>query len=351
MVTANLSRSSGRAPLQVISPARLHLGLVNESGYLDRVDGGLGVQVRFPRWEYRLSPANYLGVIGDVAAELEQNALSVLRRCCARFGIDGAELTILEGIPLHAGLGAKTSFLASIVKAIASWTDHKPSIDCVARLSGRGGTSGVGINAIHTGGFIIDVGRRFGTEKDAFLPSSRHNDRAPRTLPPFRLRGYSIVHFRFGDSGISGAQEADFFAQSCPIPVEETKELLLQLYGRLLPALLEDDDAELQASLRTLQNVGLKRREWEIQSEVSRRFRGFFESAGLNEALCLSSVGPTVAVITRRPSEVLEVIGQFESRPVHLEKTCVSQEGMIMNSLPQGDEPNGVVNSHPTSNS
>ena len=76
-----------------------------------------------------------------------------------------------------------------------------------------------------------------------------------------------------------------------------------------------------------IQSLGFKKHEWLAQGTATKRFRTFWESAGMREALGLSSLGPTMYVLTTRPYEVAEVIRAFEMSPLHLTVTGIAKAG------------------------
>src|SRR5690606_32872509 len=57
----------------------------------------------------------------------------------------------------HIGYGAKTSMLLSLLRGLAAHAGAAIGEQDIQRLSGRGGTSGVGLYAICRGGLIWDV--------------------------------------------------------------------------------------------------------------------------------------------------------------------------------------------------
>jgi beta-ribofuranosylaminobenzene 5'-phosphate synthase len=177
----------------------------------------------------------------------------------------------------------------------------------LARLVRRGGTSGIGVHISDAGGVVVDAGHSFPDEKLTFLPSSK--SLAP---PPLLVEaqsapeGCQIVHVRLEARGISGDLERDFFSKHCPIPEQETQRLLEIVDQHLLPGIRCRSLSEINRSLASIQNLGLKAREWSIQGSSTATLRKKWQSLKFSTdlPLCLSSMGPTVFVLTDNPDFV-----------------------------------------------
>ena len=84
----------------------------------------------------------------------------------------------------HVGFGSKTALLMAIGIGCNEAAGSPLTEEELVVLSGRGGTSGVGVNTTFVGGFVVDGGRskKKGTQ---FRPSSVE---APRGCPPVLVR-------------------------------------------------------------------------------------------------------------------------------------------------------------------
>ena len=313
--------------LEVTAPARLHFGLLNETGLYGRIDGGLGVAVAQPCWKYRLQRAPDCRVSGPLALELADSALAALHDICGQLSLPPLALDVVEAVPAHAGFGSKTSLLTSLASALFKLGGRSPTAQSIARAVGRGGTSGVGVYLSRGGGLVVDLGRRFPQEKNGFAPSSTSASDPPLLLTRLAGAPASIVHLRFTAEGPSGAEEQEVFAQACPVPASETMVMLARVLSQIVPAYLEQDLQTLQSGLDAIQNLGLKREEWAAQTHVTRAFRAHFTSLLPGLALCLSSMGPTMFVFTNDPARVLRAIGSFDVKPYHLTITSVADYG------------------------
>jgi beta-RFAP synthase len=112
----------------------------------------------------------------------------------------------------------------------------------LAKLSGRGQRSGVGLHGFARGGFIVDGGRRGGTELPPLL--------ARLEFP----REWSILIVIPGEApGLHGPSEVNAFAQLPPIADTVTDHLCRLVLLGLMPAVLEADLETFGQTLSELQ--------------------------------------------------------------------------------------------------
>lgn len=314
----------------VEGPSRLHFGLLNESGDYGRIDGGLGCSILSPRWFLRMfvSEQPSLTHTGD----LDQGTESAVERLLEKIRLNGRHtvgVDVIESIPPHAGLGAKTALMMAIgrgAQALKAVSDGDAR--SLGSFVGRGGTSGIGVHVSEHGGLIADAGRRFPTDKGSFMPSSSSKSYPSRQLlrisAPDELK---VVHFRFAQSGPSGDAERSIFSHACPVPSGQTKEIISLAFGGVIPAFIDHDEEQWNSGLAALQALGLKRYEWDNQSEITLRFREHFARTVPNTALCLSSMGPTMFTLSTDVAPVLDAVRSFEVPPLHCVVTSVSDAG------------------------
>lgn len=300
--------------IRVKTPSRLHLSLIDLNGSLRRVDGGLGVVLDRPNLvvEGHLRPGSTLTVAGDSPWVL------VIHEVCQKiYAADptlrrDVEIDLVRDIPAHVGLGSKTQLSMALAFILASLSDRADLLfpEKLARLVGRGGTSGIGYKAFFEGGFILDGGHAFGPgeEKSSFLPSS-----ASRAGPaPTLLRVDLPEHWRFVcvvPSGLEGAHDAherNIFQESCPIPLAEVQKVSHLLLMKALPAVVTRDVENFGASLFALQSMGFKNIEVNLQVPMIKRLIHFLRDNGAYGA-GMSSFGPIVygLVDSEREAQVL----------------------------------------------
>ncbi len=245
--------------VEVSSPSRLHLSLLDLNGDLGRIDGGLGVALREPRLHLIAEHAPGLSVTGP-GKDLVR---SYAKRFCAQHGIDGAKLTIKASIPRHVGFGSGTQSALVAGSAIARLNGLERTPQQVACDLGRGGTSGIGVATFDRGGFIVDGGHSFGPgqEKERFLPSSASRADPPPVLMriAFPSSWRFVVVVPHTAPGIHGDAERAAFAERCPVPRDAVESLCRLVLMKLLPAVVERDISGFGEAVTALRLEGFGR--------------------------------------------------------------------------------------------
>jgi beta-ribofuranosylaminobenzene 5'-phosphate synthase len=313
------------AVVVVASRARIHCGLLNTSGLYGRVDGGLGFSVDSPRWELEVGAFDLLDQdeVPQEIADAVSGAVIKLRRL---WGLPPFAVRVRNGIAPHAGLGSKTALLLAIGRAASMLASTKIATVALARLLGRGGTSGIGVHCFDRGGLVWDAGHAY-IGKKAFAPSSASRADPPSAIVQMPVKWLSVVHFRFAPSSIHGDAERRAFRRECPTSNNDTVQALVAVSSLILPGVLDRRDEHLQRGLRILQETGFKKVEWEYQDFLTRAFRRYWASSKEPETLCLSSFGPTMFVLTTNPRRALARINGFGEQLQHLTVTWVSSVG------------------------
>jgi len=280
----------------VEAPSRIHVTLIDMHGGSGRVDGGAGFALDDPciTIEARMHDQTVVtGCDPATAGRVKEIADSVLAAIHAPGAV---ALTVRKTCPAHNGLGSGSQLALAAAKAICELYGHDMTTGDLARLTGRGGTSGIGTAAFDQGGFIVDGGHRFGAgkEKAGFAPSS-----ASRGVRPPPVIGWQefprdwqvLLAIPDLPAGASGAREADIFRSCCPVPLDEVRALSHEVLMRVLPGIAEHDLDLFGSSVNTIQTLGFKRIENSLQPPVVGKLLETMRSAGAAGA-GLSSFGP-----------------------------------------------------------
>jgi beta-ribofuranosylaminobenzene 5'-phosphate synthase len=304
--------------IAIEAPARIHCGLLNEAGLFGRIDGGIGFALENPKWRVELKLSSNATTVTGIPEELSGSLHNLVGRFHADYSIAGVTVTVTESVPLHAGLGAKTSFLMAIGAGIAELLGLNWDVHQIASYVGRGGTSGIGVNAFARGGLVWDVGRTYPSGKSEFVPSSSAKFAPPRAALHWPVPDLKVVHFRFSEQGLHGLAEQELFRRTCPVDMAGTTELLAYVSGLLLPSIVDGDEIGVGKSINAIQGLGLKASEWEVQSRITKEFRHYFGLICPHIGLGLSSMGPTMYCICTDPAEIIDAIDRFKFIPLHL---------------------------------
>jgi len=271
------------------------------TGDLGRVDGSLGLALTNPRLTITVSPATTLTT--NMFPELARLALERLNN---HYGLHkGLSIEVLESYPQHVGLGSTTQILLSIGAAYNALYDRNATVRELARIVGRGGTSGIGVAAFETGGFILDAGHSFGPGKDKerFLPSSESTAPPPPVLFRTDLPDDWVfdVIIPESSSGLFGKAELDFFQHNCPVAPRETCHIAHVVLSSILPGAVDRDIATFARGINLLATLGFKRKETDRQEQWLKQL---IETLGNltagSAAVGISSFGPTLFIMGER---------------------------------------------------
>ena len=217
--------------------------------------------------------------------------------------VDGGSvaITIRSSFPSHVGLGSSSQLGLAVARAISELHGRHLPVKELARLVGRGGTSGIGTAAFEYGGFIVDGGHRFGAggEKTDFRPSAASRGVSP---PPIIARHDFPSDWRIllaipeVPAGASGTMETDIFRNHCPVPLDEVRELSHEVLMRMLPGIASRDLDLFGSSINAVQHLGFKRVELSIQPPQVTGLLEMLREAGAAGA-GLSSFGPAVYAV------------------------------------------------------
>jgi beta-ribofuranosylaminobenzene 5'-phosphate synthase len=233
---------STRASVFVETPARLHFGVLDLRGRLGRCFGGLGAAIPSPSLLLEASAAKDIVAQGPDAGRAKEFA----ERFMSYHQLSGGvRLTIHRTIPSHAGLGSGTQLGLGVARAIAELYDLPTEPVGLARATARGRRSAIGTWTFALGGFIVEGGRKPGSEELAPLLA--------RFPVPTSWR--CVVAVPSGNRGLSGEAEARAFQELPSPPDREVERVSHLVLMQLLPALVEGDLPSFGEALSGVQRI------------------------------------------------------------------------------------------------
>jgi len=233
---------SARGSLLIETAARLHFGVLDLRGGLGRRFGGMGAAVPGPSLLLEIAPADGLSAEG---ADSER-ALAFAERFLAHHRIEGgARLRVHRSIPAHSGLGSGTQLGLAVARGLAEVYGVAVDPPALARAVGRGRRSAIGTWTFALGGFILEGGRRPGSQDLAPLLARYDLPESWRC----------IVAVPDGAPGLSGEAEAAAFERLPPPPEREVERVAHLVLMQLLPALVEGELESFGAALTEVQRV------------------------------------------------------------------------------------------------
>lgn len=287
--------------IRIKTPSRLHMTLIDMNGEIGRVDGGIGITLEEPYIEITAEKSDTVTITGDpYLAERMRNACEAV---CPGKGID---IDIESSFWNHIGLGSGTQAALAAGVAISKLYGIDITPREVAIRTGRCGTSGIGTGAFEKGGFLLDGGHKM-KSKNVFLPSSFSKGVPPAPLLlDYAFPAWDIVLAIPPLQGAHDLYEKDIFARVCPIPLQEVEKLCHVILMQLLPSVIEEDLDSFGKAVNTIQEVGFKKRELDLQPGA-RDLMALMRDSG---APCagMSSFGPTVYAVTDSPEGVVSAV-------------------------------------------
>jgi beta-ribofuranosylaminobenzene 5'-phosphate synthase len=276
--------------IKLKTPSRLHLSLIDMNGELGRVDGSVGIALEEPGYVMgfrKPEKRDYSSDgIGKPLIRAEGAAKGIAESICSILSVEGIDINIEKMIPEHVGFGSKTQLALGVAAGICKAYDiHKPVAD-MARMVGRGGTSGIGVASFEQGGFIVDGGH---PAEKGFLPSGFSESPPPPVL--FRCEFPWWVVCAWPEAkGAHGEAELIAFRKNCPISGEEAGKAARITLMKMMPSIIEKDLEGFGQALNMLQETGFKKIELGMQGRDVHNLLAFLRenSAGAG----MSSFGP-----------------------------------------------------------
>jgi beta-ribofuranosylaminobenzene 5'-phosphate synthase len=228
--------------VEVVAPARLHLGFLDMHGGFGRKFGSLGLSITEVETSLIAEYADDIDITGPSSERAGNYAEQVL----SHFGINGGvKMSIKSAIPEHAGLGSGTQLSLAVASAISNLyelSEQQPTR--LAAILHRGARSGVGIGTFMHGGFIVDGGRGENTEVPPVISHM-----------PFPEHWRIVLIFDDEAEGINGVPERRVF-NTLPPMNEAISGLLCRLtLMQVLPAINENDCEQFGEAITQIQNI------------------------------------------------------------------------------------------------
>jgi beta-ribofuranosylaminobenzene 5'-phosphate synthase len=273
--------------LNITTPSRLHITLIDMNASKGRVDGGIGLTLDRPAISVSAVRSDVIEIKGNSEhVERMRNSAGKLLPESA-----GINITVEKDYPSHIGLGSGTQAALAAGEAVNRLYHLGLNVCEIAARIGRGGTSGIGVAAFESGGFILDGGHKF-SEKKAFLPSAASKLPPPPVLLRKDFPDWDIVVAIPEEKGASLKNEFSIFQKVCPIPLREVEELSHTILMQLLPALVEEDIVTFGKSINTIQELGFKKYEVKLQPRSNDLMTALRDAGAYGAGM--SSFGPTV---------------------------------------------------------
>jgi len=302
--------------IAVTAPSRLHFSLIDLNGEIKRIDGGFGVSLQNPNFKILVERAEQTKISGTKDTKTCEEILKTTYMIKKKYDIkNNYKIYLKSEIPRHSGFGSTTQLNLAIASAMLKLEEIFISPYEIAMTVKRGGTSGIGVKAFESGGFIVDIGHKFGkgNEKDSFVPSSVSDAKPAKIL--FRQDfpdDWIFVCAIQKNKEIYAESEVEIFKKYCPINRRDVEKLCHLLLMKILPAVIEKDIENFGGGLKEVQNLGFKKIEVEISG-----LKNFIDELGkISYGAGLSSFGPCVYALTKGKKHAEEVINYLNENEI-----------------------------------
>ena len=227
--------------VEVETPARLHMGIIELGGHLGTLYGGIGVAIKPPTLKISVEKSEELEVVGPYAEAVRE----IAARMFLLFNLDvRACIKVWEAIPAHRGFGSTTQLTLAVATALSKLYGLETSVEKVASLLGRRRISNVGTAVFKAGGFVLDLPRKSGT--DAYTVFQQR---------PFPENWAFVVAYPEKAHGPDEKSEKAFFAKLKPMELEFSQRISYLVLCKLLPSLVCEDVAGFGEALTDIQRI------------------------------------------------------------------------------------------------
>jgi beta-ribofuranosylaminobenzene 5'-phosphate synthase len=280
--------------MKIKTPSRIHMTLLDMNASLGRIDGGIGLALEEPFIQISAKEADEITAKGPLKERAEDAAKKVFEALKLDGGV---KINIESAYPQHVGLGSGTQVGLAVGMAVCKLYQKDMPVRELAKIIGRGGTSGIGVAAFESGGFILDGGHSKKEKKD-FLPSSASIASPPPVLARYDFPDWKIaIVLPKAKGDFSGAREIDIFQKFCPIPPGEVEKLSRLILMKVLPSILEEDIKAFGQSVNEIQKIGFKGIEIALQTSKIKALMD--ECKEHSYGVGLSSFGPAIYCILK----------------------------------------------------
>lgn len=284
--------------LEIAAPSRIHITLVDlgKGGY--RRGGGVGFCIagfdsifRFVKSDRikinRLQDHGY-SVAEQNRLELALNRM-ILERACG-----GLEIIECLYPGRHAGFGTGTATALACVEAITLFYNLNLSNAEIVHYSGRGATSGIGINTYFEGGFILDAGRAFYSDKITSSDVAAPPRTAPLTLLRLDMPAWPLAIVSFKENrSVSLKTELALFDSILPLDSAEVFATAYHAVFGVTASTAEENFFGFCDAINEIQECIWKRSEILVHGNDIVDVMQSLRTCGAN-AVGMSSVGPSI---------------------------------------------------------
>lgn len=307
---------------------------MNNDGY--RLNGGIGFSIESPQLIMSFEPAKNIVIIdnrnhGFSKEELERlnnHLRDVVNK--EQFNI-GYSCIIHNGvIQSHVGLGSNSMIYLSCVEALYVLNKREYEENTIVAMSGRGGTSGIGINTYFKGGFVFDTGianhgHRILAPSSVFV--SEHNS-MPLLFKELRLPKWDVGICIPPVAPKTEFEEISFFQKNSPLDRRSIEPILYEAVYGVTSALVEEDYDAFCKSIDAIQQTKWKSLERSLYGEDLSKIETIIRNAGAR-CIGMSSLGPMLYFFGENVDGIVDMINNEIPNGICLKTTLNNSSRII----------------------
>ena len=321
--------------MKIYPPSRLHLSLISMQESGGRINGGIGFAIQEPKLSIQVKSSNTLSIQDSRNHGLEPQAISrleeVLQIVGKKYGFQKSISVHISGdASAHHSFGTGTAIRLACLEAMFIANNKGYTNDELISLSGRGGTSGIGIHTYFQGGLVLDLGRK--NTGEALQPSSQNS----KSIKPLLFQQVTMPDWDIGVcfpshiASLNEKEEKAFFKATCPIPESEAYKAMYHAVSGVYAAVCEHDKGAFEVAIKALQECAWKKAERNQHGEALATLEEqlYFHGAS---TVGMSSLGPCLFFLSNDMDKAL--VKMKESIPLcTFIKTKPSNNGRLIDA-------------------
>lgn len=270
---------------------------MNRDGY--RINGGIGFSISLPTIDMIFAVSDSIEVVDKrlhgLTNDEQKRLVDHLCHVAAQehLGI-GIQCKVSESrVCSHIGFGSNSMIYLSCIEALFLINHRDYEEKEIIRLSGRGGTSGIGINTYFKGGFVFDAG----------IVNANHRVLSPSSSfvvvdhpEPLLMKSLVLPEWEMGVCipSINHKTEEDekvFFQENCPIEKKEAEKILYEAVYGITSSIMEKNFETFCKAVDSIQLTKWKQLERDIYGSDLSKVEVAIRKAGAS-CIGMSSFGP-----------------------------------------------------------
>ncbi|MFJ3059026.1 beta-ribofuranosylaminobenzene 5'-phosphate synthase family protein [Herbaspirillum sp. NPDC087042] len=299
--------------LKISVPSRVHITLLElgDSGY--RRNGGLGFSIDRPSVELTFEKANHFSIEALEAIGFDVDELASLHKRLEAtkdsFLLEnGLRLSSVYSAGRHVGFGSGTAVALSLIEALALLNGRIFDQTQISQMSGRGGTSGIGINTYFTGGFVFDAGRILDNSPFKSSDDIPEPPTTPLVVTRHNMPDWPIGIFTPNDvPAVSIQMERHLFSSSLPLAMRDVETAVYHGIMGALVAVIAGDYSNFCRAINKIQHCDWKRKEIALSSPALSSYLTALHESGC-DGVGVSSLGPSIYFLSKNIESTLNRI-------------------------------------------